>query len=177
MPRYSRRKCAASNRAETRTVNRESGVGCRVSESAEGSSDSRPPIRDPPKTRVIISSLMPNSRNSSGVDCERSRSSARASSQQSAGLEPSASSISVCNVLRRSASFLGSTAGSVQCAPPDNAPAEKHPLQLLQEDLSRRLEALPLLRFRRVPGASGRTDPEVHAAQGSGIRATDGQEG
>src|SRR5882762_8660887 len=127
MPRYSRRKCAASKRAETRTVKRG--------------------LTAAPKTRSIISSLIPSSRTSPGVDCDRSKSSARRSSQQSAGLDPLASSMSVCKVLRRAASSVGSTA-EVYNAPPDDAPAEKHPLHSLQEDLSRRLEALSLLRFR-----------------------------
>src|SRR5258706_4265866 len=166
IPRYSRRKWAASKRAETRTVKWLPVVDRRVSGSL--------------KIRSIISSLIPNSRTSSGVDCDRSRSSARASSQQSEGLEPSARSIRVRSVLRREASSRGSlrsTIGSVQCAPPDNAAPQKHPLQLLQENLSRRLETLPVLRFRRDAGPSGRTDPQIHAAEAAGDRAADGEEG
>src|SRR5436309_1050030 len=62
----------------------------------------------------IIFSLIPSSRSSSGVDCERSKSSACRSSQQSFGLCPSASSMSVKSVFRRDSS---STGRSVQCAP------------------------------------------------------------
>src|SRR5437763_2902494 len=172
MPRYSRRKWAASKRAETRTVKWGLVVGFRFS-------DSRPPTPDSRKILSIISSLIPSSRNSSGVDCDRSRSSARALSPQSEGLEPSANSISVRSVLRRAASSRGSlrsTIGSVQCAPPDNAAPQKHPLQLLQENLSRRLETLPVLRFRRDAGPPGWTDPQVHAAEVAGVRAADGEE-
>src|SRR5436309_2757874 len=110
----------------------------------------------------IIFSFIPSSRSSSGVDCERSKSSARRSSQQSFGLCPSASEISVNSVRRRASS---STARSVQCAPIYDAPAEKRHLFELQEDLSRGMEALSLLRLRRGARETGVAVAPLHAAE------------
>ena len=75
MPRYSRRKCAASKRASTRTVKR-AARGVSVAENALDHLLAHPQLAQ-----------------FAGVDCDRSRASARASSQQSAALLPSASSI------------------------------------------------------------------------------------
>ena len=142
MPRYSRRKCAASKRASTRTVKR-------------WRSDC---ARSRPEDALDHLLAHPELPHSSGVDCDRSRSSARRSSQQSAGLDPSRQLDQRLQRLAARRSSVGSMAGSVQCAPSDDAAAEKRPLHSLQEDLSRRVEALSLLRSRRDAGAAGRTD-------------------
>src|SRR5689334_4117410 len=147
IPRYSRKKCAASKRASTRTLN-----------------------VPWPKTRSIIASLMPSSRASAADDCERSSDSARLSSQQSLALLPSASAINDCNVLRRS-----STASKCTMRRDSrDATPEKRPLPRLQEDVSRRLEALSLLRIRRAARPPGRAGAAFHESQSAGVRAEDG---
>ncbi len=140
---------------------------------------------------------MPSSRNSSGVDCDRRSSSARWSSQQSLGLCPSASAISARRVRRRASSSID---GSVQCAPSalrahglrhnssgrcartgwtrpkiHDATAEERSLLELQEDVSRGMEAMPLLRIQRVRRETRGAGPPLHATEAARVGAANRQ--